>query len=185
MSCPLATAPCQGAPAPATAEELAKAVAEMRNVPARLVGGEAQVRGERLSAAWQTLAAAQDAGAKALPDEAARLAAAKQKDDRFRLGAGRVVWEIGHFDRVADVLDLWGDADFAVKYSYAFEVGLLAARDGDERSLPLLVALLRDQRGTLTVRHATRDRVVDHDLPLTRGVEDPARTAAAYLALTG
>ncbi len=145
------TIACQSVPAAATADELAKAVAEMRNVPTPLVGREAEVRGERLSAAWKTLAAAQEAGARALLDEAARLDATKQKDDRFRLGAGRVVWEIGRFDRIANVLALWGDADFAVKYSYAFEVGLLAARDGDVRALPLLVALLRDQRGAFNV----------------------------------
>src|SRR5262245_49678749 len=150
FSC-LAFAAAQEAPPPSTADDLAKAIAEMRNLPTKLVDREAEIRGPRIQAAWETLIAAKDAGAKALLAEAARLDAAKQKDDRFRLGAASVVWQIGRFDRVADVVSLWADADFAVKYSYAFRPAFEAAYDGDERALPLLVALLRDQQGTYYV----------------------------------
>ena len=79
--------------------------------------------------------------------EARQLDATGERDDRFRLGAGAVVWEIGGLDRVDDILALWSDADFAVKYSYAFAVAGRAAQNKDPRAVPLLVALLRDQRG--------------------------------------
>jgi HEAT repeat protein len=135
----------------------------MRNLPAKLVDREAESRGPRIQAAWETLIAAKDAGRKALLAEAARLDAAKQKDDRFRLGAAAVVWRIGEFDAVADIVSLWADADFAVKYSYAFQPAFTASHDGDERALPLLVALLRDQSGTYYVA----DHVMDLHWPLT------------------
>jgi HEAT repeat protein len=154
-------AAAQGATAPAA--DLAKAIAEMRNLPAKLVGREAEQRGPRIQAAWETLIAAQDDGVNALLAEAARLDAAKQKDDLFRLGAAAVVWQIGHLERVKDVLALWANADFAAKYAYAFPVAFEAARDGDERALPLLVALLRDHRGTFCVV----DHVMDLSWPLT------------------
>ena len=152
----------QSAP-PAKSDDLAKAIAEMRNLPEKLTGKEDAERGPRIQAAWETLIAAKDAGAAALLAEAAKLDAAKQKDDRFRLGAAAVVWQIGHFDRIADVVTLWGTSDFAVKYNYAFPVAFEAAHDGDERALPLLVALLRDQRGTYYVA----DHVMDLGWPLT------------------
>jgi HEAT repeat protein len=159
----LAFATAQQTAPPAVPDDLAKAIAEMRNLPEKLTGKESDERGPRIQAAWETLIAAKDAGATALLAEAARLDATKQKDDRFRLGAAAVVWQIGRFDRVADVVTLWGNADFAVKYTYAFLVGFDAARDGDERALPLLVALLRDQRG----RHFVADHVMDLGWPLT------------------
>jgi hypothetical protein len=158
----LALAVAQQNPPPAV-PDLAKAIAEMRNLPEKLTGKESDERGPRIQAAWEALIAAKDAGASALLAEAARLDAAKQKDDRFRLGAAAVVWQIGRFDRVADVMTLWGNADFAVKYTYAFLVGFDASRDGDERALPLLVALLRDQRGT----HYVADHVMNLGWPLT------------------
>jgi HEAT repeat protein len=155
-----ATAVAQDA---AQREAIAKAIAEMRNLPTPLEGREAATRGPRIQVAWETLIAAKDAGVAALLAEAAALDAAKQRDDRFGLGAAAVVWQIGGIERVADVLSLWADADFAVKYSYAFQPAFLAARDGDERALPLLVALLRDQRG----KHNVSAHVMELGWPLT------------------
>lgn len=134
-------------PSETTADDLRLAITEMRRLPTPLEGAEAAARGPRIQKAWQTLVAAKDAGVAALLAEAKQLDATGERDDRFRLGAGAVVFEIGGLERVDDILALWADADFAVKYSYAFPVAGRAAHDKDPRALPLLVALLRDQRG--------------------------------------
>lgn len=131
----------------AARDDLRAAIAEMRNLPTPLEGEEAQRRGPRIQKAWQTLVAAKAEGAAALLTEARQLDATGERDDRFRLGAGAVLWEIGGLDRVDDILASWSDADFAVKYSYAFTVAGRAAQTKDPRAVPLLTALLRDQRG--------------------------------------
>lgn len=145
VSCGAVAAIQTGQPTPR--DDLAKAIAEMRNLPAKLEGAEAAERGPRIQKAWETLIAAKDAGVAALLAEAKLLTASGERDDRFRLGAGSVVWQIGGLERVDEILLLWSDADFAVKYSYAFQVAGQAAQSKDPRALPLLLALLRDQRG--------------------------------------
>ncbi|MBL8738329.1 MAG: HEAT repeat domain-containing protein [Planctomycetes bacterium] len=153
VSCGAVAAIQTGQPTPS--DDLAKAIAEMRNLPQKLEGAEAAERGPRIQKAWDTLIAAKDAGAEALLAEARQLAANGERDDRFRLGAGAVVWRIGGLARVDDILTLWADADFSVKYSYAFQVAGQAMTSKDPRALPLLVALLRDQRGEYTLaQHA-------------------------------
>ena len=135
--------------------DLQQAIAELRHLPLKLEGAEADERGPRIQQAWDTLIAAKDAGAEALLAEARQLAANGERDDRFRLGAGAVVWRIGGLARVDDILTLWADADFSVKYSYAFQVAGQAMLSKDPRALPLLVALLRDQRGEYSLpQHA-------------------------------
>lgn len=140
-------------------DELAKAVAEMRNLPTNLSEEEAELRGKRVDAAWETLVAAKDAGAAAVLAEAARIDAAKQKDDVFKLGAAVVVWQIGHLDRAKDVVALWRGTDLTKNYNYVFFTAFEAVRDGDARALPMLAALLRDQKGRIYVaQHAMEVR---------------------------
>ncbi|MCY3003079.1 MAG: hypothetical protein NTV21_14850 [Planctomycetota bacterium] len=143
--------------APVVTEELRRAVAELRNVPEDLPEEEIEERTTRIDAAWDTLIAAKDAGVVALLEEAAKLDAAKEQDDRFKLGAAAVIWQIGHFDRVAEVARLWHSAQLLNPYAYVFYTALEAASDGDERALPLLTELLRDQKGDVFLEMHSMD----------------------------
>lgn len=134
---------------PDTGGGLAAAVAELRHMRPDMTREEQKAKSERIDAAWEQLTAAKDAGAKALLDEAAKLDAAKEKDDFFKLGAAVVLWQIGRFDRVQDIVGLWAGTDLTTNYNYVFYSTFEAVRDGDERALPLLRAVLRDQQGQI------------------------------------
>ncbi|MCY3003085.1 MAG: HEAT repeat domain-containing protein [Planctomycetota bacterium] len=131
------------------ADELRRAVAEMRKLPVRVPDEELEERNRRVDAAWDTLLAAKEAGVAALLEEAAKLDASKEKDDKFKLGAAAVIWEIGKFDHARDVAALWHGSDLALFYNYVFYPALESAFDGDERALPMLTEVLHDQSGTV------------------------------------
>ena len=153
-----AAAPAVGAqpaqPAkPPTAEELDKAVAAMRRIdPSKIPPEEAKARGEQLDKAWNTVVAAGPAGAAKLKDEIAKIDAAKEKDDFFKLGAAAILWSIGGADEAAAVAGIWtSGVDLTANYSYVFYAAFGAARTQDDRVVPMLAALLADRKGVVPV----------------------------------
>ena len=81
---------------PSAAAKLAKAVAAMRKInPAALSDKQKQAKGQELEQAWKTLQDAGPAGAAALKDELKKIETAKERDDDFKLGAARFLWQIG------------------------------------------------------------------------------------------
>jgi hypothetical protein len=148
---PAAPAAKAGAPGAAAATDLAKAVAAMRRVkPEDFSKEQQEAKGKELDAAWKTLIQAGPAGAGRLKQELAKIDAAKEKDDYFKLGAAVVLWQIGNLDEAPAIAAAWsGDVDLALNYNYVFYTAMDAARTQDPRALPMLAAVLRDQKGSV------------------------------------
>ena len=149
----LAHASVAGEPTPRpTAADLDKAVAAMRKVkPADFEDEEKRkAKGRELSDAWKTLIGAGPGGATRLKTEIAAITKAKERDDYFKLGAAAVLWQIGKLNEAKTIAAAWlGDVDLALNYNYVFYTAFEAAMTQDARALPLLTAVLRDDKGSI------------------------------------
>lgn len=150
VACWLPSAQAAGAAAP---DDLAKAVAVMRNVaPAALTQEQKQTKAQDLDQAWKTLVAAGPKGLAALKDELGKLDASREKDDFFKLGAAALLWQIGKVAEAATIAGVWsGDVDLSINYNYVFHTAFEAAQTRDARVLPMLVAVLKDQKGEVFI----------------------------------
>jgi HEAT repeat protein len=139
------------------AKEIERAVAALRNIREdALTQEQKDAKGLELQKAWATLIAAGKAGTDALKAEIAKVDAAKERDDFFKLGAAAFLWQIAKLDEAPAIAGIWsGDVDLTVNYNYVFFTAYEAARTQDPRSFPLLKALLRDKKGSVYIeQHA-------------------------------
>ncbi|HUU09265.1 MAG TPA: HEAT repeat domain-containing protein [Phycisphaerae bacterium] len=146
---------CGATPPSGPATELDRAVAAMRKVAPADFGGDekkAKAKGEELAKAWKTILGAGPAGNTRLKQEIARLDAAKEKDDFFKLGAAVVLWQASRLKEAGTIAALWaGDVDLASNPNYVFYTAFDAAATQDERALPMLTAILGDHQGSVFV----------------------------------
>jgi hypothetical protein len=134
-------------------ESLTRAVAAMRGIhPAALSEEERETKSRELEGAWKVLVDAGPEGAAALKKELKAVAAANEKDDIFELGAAAVLWQLGKISEAETVAALWsGDVSLDAHYSYVFFTAMEAATTQDARVLPMLTAMLRDQKGSVFI----------------------------------
>jgi len=137
------------APKEAAGADLAKAIVAMRHVtPADFSQEEREAKAKEIDAAWKTLIAAGKPAAELIKAEFAKIDAAKEKDDYFKLGASVVLWQIGGLDEAPTIAEIWsGDVALDLNYNYVFPLAMEAARTQDPRALPMLVACLKDKKG--------------------------------------
>lgn len=133
-----------------------KAVAAMRHIDSStMTDDQMQAKAVELDAAWKSLAAAGKPGAEALKAEIAKIDAAKEKDDFFRLGAGAVLWQIGKLDEAATIAALWRATESpGLNYNYVFFAAFEAAQTQDPRAEPMLLATLRHRGRIVVAEHA-------------------------------
>jgi len=141
----------QAAVDPAARARLEQAVLTLRRVNlADLPEGEQKEKMALLDAAGKDIAAAGPAGAARLTQELTRLQAAGERDDGFKLAAASLLWLIGQLDQAQPIADIWsGEVDLSLHYNQVFGTALEAARTQDPRALPMLRALLKDDKGSL------------------------------------
>jgi HEAT repeat protein len=129
----------------------------MRKIdPAATTAEQRKAKSEELDRAWKTIIAAGPKGAAALKEECKKIAASREKDDFLVLGAAALLWQIGRVDEAGTIATLWsGDVDLNTNYNYVFYTAFAAAQTQDPRVLPMLTAILKDQRGEVFVpQHA-------------------------------
>lgn len=148
----LAAASAAAQPAGGTDPQLARAVAALRNVdPAKLTEAQQEAKSEELNRAFETISKAGAAGAAALKAELRRLDATRVRDDRFRLAAAALLWDIGEFAEVDAVAAIWHTTPLKSQYQYVFYTAFPAAATRDERVVPMLRAVLRDKEGSIHI----------------------------------
>jgi hypothetical protein len=151
---PTGAHPRQAAPA----QNLERAVASLRNIDAsKLTEAQADAKSQELDAAWDTITKAGPAGVARLKTELRRLDETKVRDDRFRLAAAALLWDIAKFDEAEAIASIWSTTPLKAQYYYVFYTAFEAAETHDERALPMLRAILRDKEGEVFfTRHAMK-----------------------------
>jgi len=142
--------PSIGAAESAAENDLTKAVAVMRKIdPAKMTEQQQLAKSQELGQAWKTLLDAGPKGVAALKEELRKVDASKEKDDFFKLGAAVVLWQIGKAAEAETIAAMWsGDVALNANYNYVFFTAFEAASTQDPRVLPMLIAILRDQKGS-------------------------------------
>jgi hypothetical protein len=144
---------------PIPAVDLGSAVAVLRKINAEgLTEKQKEAKGEEIEEACKRIQGAGPKGLAALKDELKKLDASKEKDDRFKLLAAAMLWEMGRMGEADTVAAIWSSADLTVNYNYVFFTACQAATTRDVRVLPMLKAMLRDQKGEAFI--------VMHSLPV-------------------
>ena len=131
-------------------EKLAEAIKVMRKIsPDKLSREEQESKGAELDEAWQTLQSAGTRGVDALKAEIRRIDEAKDEDHVFKLGASAVMWRIAQLAEAQAIGEIWSRTPVHEQYRYVFYTAFDAARTQDVRALPMLQALLKDNKGVV------------------------------------
>jgi hypothetical protein len=139
-----------------TDQKLEDAVSALRNLKGEnLSDKEKDVSAKKIDEAWKVLIAAGNAGATRLKKEIRAVDAGKEKDDFFKLNATVVIWQIGETEEAKFIADVWSSTPISAQYNYVFYTAMEAARTKKPAVLPMLKAVLRDDKGNLFFhRHA-------------------------------
>lgn len=128
--------------------KLEAAIAKLRFInESKLNDKQKENKAQEIDAAWEVIRAAGKPGIAALKQELQRVKSRGEKDDFFKLNAAALLWQIGRFDEVATITEIWQTTPLDVQYNYVFMTALDAARTQDARVLPMLEACLRDNKG--------------------------------------
>ncbi|HJQ27588.1 MAG TPA: HEAT repeat domain-containing protein [Blastocatellia bacterium] len=138
--------------------KLESAIAKLRFIDAsKLNDAQKEAKAQEIDAAWIIIRAAGKQGVAALKQELQRVKEKGEKDDFFKLNAAALLWQIGRFDEVAAITEIWQTTPLDAQYNYVFLTALDAAQTQDPRVLPMLEACLRDNKGHYFVaQHAMR-----------------------------
>ena len=130
-------------------QKLERAVAALRNIRQGAFTTEAQqeAKSKEIDEAWEVIRQAGARGTARLKQELERVERSREKDDFFKLNASALLWGIGQFDEAPAIAAIWNSTPLEAQYKYVFYTAIDAARTGDARALPMLEAVLRDNKG--------------------------------------
>lgn len=149
-----------GAQQVADKSDLDRAIATFRKVDPELLKNPDQSRRTEaeMEAAWEKMEAAGEvirkAGARGvdrIKEELKKLDDAKEKDDFFRLSAASFLYAAGGLTEVKTVAAIWDTTPLDLHYNSVFFPACRASATQDPRVLPMLIACLKDQKGTAFV----------------------------------
>lgn len=133
-------------------ETLEKAIATLRNIAVvELSDEQRKVKADEIDASWKVLTSNGQEAALRLKQEIEKLDAAKEKDEFFKLNATAVLWNIGKFDEAGYISKVWSSTPIFTQYTYVFLTAFDAAKTQDPRVLPMLKAVLKDDKGSMYV----------------------------------
>lgn len=146
------------------ADGLDAAVAKMRNINPDVLDAEGKnAATERLDEAWRALMAAGDRGRERVLQEIRQIDQDKAKDDYFKIDASLLLWVGWKFESADAIAEIWRTTPIEFHHEQVFHVAFEAARKRDPRALPIMKALLGNDRITLYIpQHAMK-----LDWPLT------------------
>jgi HEAT repeats len=129
-------------------QKLEGAIAKLRFIDAgKLSEAQKEARAAQIDDAWLVIRAAGKSGIERLKQELQRIKRKGERDDFFKLNAAALLWQIGRFDEVALITEIWRTTPLDAQYNYVFLTAVDAAQTQDLRVLPMLEACLRDQKG--------------------------------------
>ncbi len=129
---------------------LDKAVMTLRNIdPASLSPEQQDQKAAELDAAWSVITNAGKQGQLRLEKELAEIEKKGAKDNFFKLGAVDLMWGISGLESAGKIAAIWEKTPLDLQYNYVFYTAFKAAQTQDPRALPMLTALLKDDKGSI------------------------------------
>ncbi|HEX6279059.1 MAG TPA: HEAT repeat domain-containing protein [Pyrinomonadaceae bacterium] len=112
---------------------------------------EQKERSKQIDEAWKVLMAAGKPSIARLKEEIRKVDSGKENDDFFKLNASVVIWQIGKLDEAEAVAEIWNTTPVSEQYTYVLLTAMEAAQTHDAKALPMLKAVLRDDKGSMFV----------------------------------
>ena len=129
-------------------KKLDDAVAALRHINQdQLDDDEKERKAKEIDAAWEVIKSFGQNGISRLKQEVQKVDAGKEKDDFFKLNASSLLWQIGRLNEAENVAGIWNSTPLNAQYNYVFYTAMDAANTRDAKALPMLKALLRDDKG--------------------------------------
>jgi len=140
--------------------ELEKAIAFLRQIdPDKVTTAEEEGVVKQIEAAWDTIHKAGSGGQSRLKQEITR----GSQSDYFRLNGAALLWDISGLEEAETIAAVWHSTRLEVQSNYVFYPAFEAAQKQDPRALPMLKAVLENNRfGIYVAPHA-----MDVKWPLT------------------
>lgn len=133
-------------------ETLEKAVASLRNVKSEDLTIEQQkAKAQEIDESWKYLISLGQRASLRLKQEIEKVDAGKERDDFFKLNATVLFWEIGKTDEAEYIAKVWSSTPIHAQYTYVFLTAFEAAQTQDPKVLPMLRAILKDNKGSMYV----------------------------------
>jgi hypothetical protein len=138
------------AQAPVPSNEIESSIKVLRGIDTnKLSDAQKDEKAKQIDEAWKKLTAAGKVGVERLKKEIAAVNAEKVKDDFFMLNASALLWEINKEVEAQAIADIWKKIPLSAQYNYVFYTGIEAARTKKPEVVPMLKAVLRDDKGNL------------------------------------
>lgn len=133
-------------------DKIERAVLSLRNISGKnLTEKQQQEKAKQIDQAWTLLIAAGKASIVRLKEEIKKVDAGTENDDFFKLNASVVIWEIGKLDEAEAIAEIWNTTPVSAQYTYVLLTAMQAADTQDMRALPMLKAVLKDDKGAMFV----------------------------------
>lgn len=124
------------------------AVAALRHINQdQLDDDEKERKAKEIDAAWEVIKSFGQNGISRLKQEVQKVDAGKEKDDFFKLNATALLWQIGRLNEAESIAKIWNGSALNAQYNYVFYTAMDAANTRDAKALPMLKALLKDDKG--------------------------------------
>lgn len=138
---------------PESKDSVSAAVQSLRNMEAKPVTDEERTKAAiHVDTAWKTIMRSGLAGRRALKAEMEKVIANRIDDSFFRLNSASLLWEMGGLTETNLIARILNDSPLHPHYHYAFRVAIGAAKTQDPRAIPILKAVLHDDKGTYFVQ---------------------------------
>lgn len=133
-----------------SAEEIDEAVRSLRDIGGeKLTDEQKKTKAVAIDAAWKVLSRAGTPAIARLKEEIQKVDAGTRKDDFFKLNASVVIWDIGKLSEAESIAAIWGSTPVSAQYTYVFLTAMDAAKTRDPKALPMLRAVLKDDKGSI------------------------------------
>jgi len=131
-------------------KNLEDAIATLRHINQEsLTEAQKELKAGQIDNAWEIISASGEKGLSRLKQEVQKVDGNKEKDDFFKLNASALLWKVSRLTEADNITRIWNSTPLAAQYRYVFYVAFDAARTHDPRAVPMLKAILKDDKGSI------------------------------------
>ena len=131
-------------------DELDSAIKVLRKIDENtLTNEDKKNKSIEIDKAWEIIKSSGDTGLKRLKKELDLIEKTKESDDFFKLNASVLLWNIGNVSEAAAISKIWNSTSFRANYRYVFYSAFDAASTHNEKVIPMLKAVLKDNSGRI------------------------------------
>jgi len=133
-------------------KQLDDSISTLRNIKGDgMSDAQQEAKAKQIDEAWKYLIANGQKSATRLKEEIQKVDSGKENDDFFKLNATVVLWNIGKTNEADYIANIWSTTPVSTQYTYVFLTAFEAAQSQDPMVLPMLRAILKDNKGSMFV----------------------------------